>query len=349
MTPAILFGVWLVARTGMSPANQAATIAAVADPAVAGVSEYVQWSAIEAVDGQPDYTAVDAFTPALLAAGKPVNVALIAGGYAPAWLGSYGVANATFVNSLPIGPGQYECQNSTEYTPWDSTFQTRYLSALQALVSHLQGEGVQVAGVELSGINHLTAEFHMEAQTKTAPGSGCAGTNATALWQALGYQSGLMEGAAAAIYTATASSFPGAALSFPYIDSNELPLIGPKGQTVSAAKVGLYLATVMAGAVGQGAVTQYNDLAAGAAIPSDWQAGGALQTTPWFSGDAGSPCAPPTVQASCSDADFGALLQSAIGAGASRIEVWGGDFEFEDQILAADQALLGARARSSAR
>ena len=346
MTPAILFGVWLVARTGMSPASQAATISAVADPAVAGVSEYVQWSAIEAVDGQPDYTAVDAFTPALLAAGKPVNVALIAGGYAPAWLSSYGVASATFVNSLPIGPGQYECQTSTEYTPWDGTFQARYMAALQGLVAHLQAQGLEVAGVELSGLNHLTAEFHMEAQTKTAPGSGCMGTDATALWQAVGYQSGLMEGAAATIYAATAQAFPGAALSFPYIDANELPLIGPKGQTVSAAKVAGYLATVLAGAVAEGAVTQYNDLATGAAIPADWQAGGALQTTPWFSGNPGNPCAPATVQAACSDADFGALLQSAIAAGASRIEVWGGDFEYEDQILAADQALLGAHARS---
>ena len=106
MTPAALLGIYLVARTNMAPPAQAATIAEISDPAVAGISDYVQWSVIEAVDGQPDYSAVDTFTPAIVAAGKPVNVALMAGGFAPSWLANYGVPSATFINSLPTRAGR---------------------------------------------------------------------------------------------------------------------------------------------------------------------------------------------------------------------------------------------------
>lgn len=241
--------------------------------------------------------------------------------------------------ACPPAPGVYECQSSTEYTPWAPVFQARYLAALQGLVAHLQGEGVQVVGLGLSGINHLTAEFHMESQTKSK--GGCVGTNATVLWQGLGYTSTLMEGAASAIYNGTSQAFPGLGLSFPFVASNELPGIGPKGKSAGAAKVAGYFATVLAGAQSLGAATQWNGLATGAANPPQWQSGGALQTTTYLAGQPGNPCSPATAEVACNDAVFGTELQGAIADGASRIEVWAGDFEYEDQILAANTALLG--------
>jgi len=338
--PAAALGIFLVARSGSAQAP--ATIFAVSDPATAGVSEYVQWAQIEATDGVPDYSLVEVYTPAILDAGRPVIVTLMAGGFTPPWMASYGVPNATFVNSLPTGLGTYECQTSTEYTPWNATFQARYVSALTNLVLHLQGEGVNVVGVGFSGINHLTAEFHAESQTKVAAGSGCAGTNATALWEGLGYTSTLMESAAASIYESVAEAFPSMAYSFPFTTSNELPLIGPKGTKVGAAKVTGYLDTVIANAVDEGAATQWNGLVSGVTLPSQWQSGGVLQTNPWFVGQAGNPCSPADAPVTCTDAVYGAELEGAVSAGAGRIEVWAGAYSlYEDQIYAANQALLG--------
>jgi hypothetical protein len=338
---AAALGIFLYVQPDATIVQQQAVLAEITSPAISGFTLDVNWSDIDQGRGSFNWSAVDLYALPAVAAGLPLKVGLIAGNDTPAWLLAR-VPNTLILSSGPAPA--FRCESADEPAVWHANFQASFAAAQQALAAHLAAIGATVVAVELTGLNHTTSELNLGTQTALPPGSSCPFTDATTQWLSLGYRPNLAERAAASLYASVQATWPGAQPVLPYIANNAMPRISSSGKSESAAAAELVFDAIVAGAPG----VQWNSLSAddGAPIPTVWTqavaagAFGVLQTPAYATGDAGNPCSPPTHAAPCSDALFGSGLQQGIAAGASIIEVWSGDFEYEDQIAAANEALL---------
>jgi hypothetical protein len=341
---AAALGIFLFAKPDAPPQVQRATIAEMASPAISGFTLDVNWSDIDHDGGSFNWSAVDLYAIPAIRAGLPLKVGLIAGGYTPVWVLAK-VPHRTIQSSVLLGefPLSYLCQSADEPAPWNATFKNAFLAAQAALAAHLASLHATVVAVELTGLNHTTSELNLESQSTQPRGSRCPFTDATRRWLSIGYRPNRAENAAAELYAGVQSAWPGVQPVLEYLANNAMPGISSDGQPESEADAELVFHAIIAGAPG----VQWNGLSADDVnpIPAVWTqavtagAFGALQTPAYQPGDAGTPCAPARYSRVCSGALFGANLQHGISAGAKLIEVWSGDFMYEDQIAIANQRL----------
>jgi hypothetical protein len=344
---AAALGIFLYVQPDAPALAQAATLAYITDPGVSGFTLEVKWSDIEPSPGVFDWSTIDFYALPVAAAGKPIKIGIVAGGATPSWLytSPYNVPNATILSSGP--KPVFICQSADEPAFWNANFQTAWTAAQQALAAHMAAIGASVAVVELTGLNHTTTELNLGTQAKPPPGSSCPFTDATTQWLSIGYRPGLAVTAANQLYGDVTSAWPGVPATLSYIANNAMPRISAAGKSESVAAAELVFDQIVGAAIAEGSGVQWNSLSAndGVAIPAIWMqevdagAFGVLQTPAYASGGKGNPCAPPDHPAPCSDALFGQSLQLGIAAGARIIEVWAGDFIYEDQIFLANQAL----------
>jgi hypothetical protein len=324
--------------------RNAMTISLESDPGITGVAIYVNWNDIEPQPGVYDWTTLDQFLAPAVAAGRPVSLALEAGNYAPPWLSAapYSVPGATFVQQ-----SQVQCITGYQFTPWAVPFESQFLHAESALAAHVAASGAQVYSVKLTGINWQSGELRMPFQESGPfPDIPCNVTDATTQWLTLGYKQSLIGGAAQAIYGGIEAIW-GVPPVLEMISHNALPWINGAGQASTEKSTEAFFALMVGRAVASGASMGWLGLASNTTIPTNWEnegQAGLLQLGVVFYGQANvTACG---LGVSCSDADFGAILQAGIASGAREIEVWPGDFIYEDQIAAANaqlQALAAER------
>jgi hypothetical protein len=161
---------------------------------------------------------------------KKLSLAVVAGGFTPAWLASpaYGVAttgnvfyashNGTgsncftislpLISSAPFAGGQAP-----------SSYAAGYVAVVQAIAAHLAAVGAlsQVAIVKVSGgVNTVTQEFHIDAATTS---NACL-TATTPIWAQLGYTPAATQAAWAFMAPGVAAAFPNALASFDILESS---------------------------------------------------------------------------------------------------------------------------------
>jgi hypothetical protein len=337
---AAALGIFLFVQPDAAPAEQQATIAQMTSGAISGFTLDVNWSDIEPAAESYNWSAVDLYALPAVAAGLPLKVGLIAGNDTPAWVQAE-VPNTViqFSSSKP-----FVCFTTDEPAPWNSNFQTEFLNAQQAVAAHLASIGATVVAVELTGLNHITSELNLVSQSKLPAGSPCPFTDATTQWLSIGYLPSLAESAASSLFAGVEASWPGAQPVLEYVANDAMPKISQKGKSTNETNAELVFDAIVAGVPG----VQWNSLSANDnnPIPQIWLnevaagAFGVLQTPAYEVGQGGNPCGPADHATSCTDAQFGANLQYGINSGAMIIEVWAGDFEYADQISAANQELL---------
>jgi hypothetical protein len=219
---------------------------------------------------------------------KKLSLAVVAGGYSPAWLASsadYGVSttgallyaahDGTAVNCYSISlPLPSSAPLSGQASP--SSFASAYINAMQQLSLHLSQKGRlgAVSIVKISGgINTVTEEFHLDAATTT----GTCLTPATPLWADIGYRPADMETTWEYLAKSVSAVFPNALPSFDILEDSltSSPLIDDTG-TVFTTKdynknpslYGTLLLDRALAALAPGAGTQ--GILGGAAVSVQW-------------------------------------------------------------------------------
>lgn len=180
---------------------------------------------------------------------KALSLAVVAGGYTPAWLATdsaYAVATAgpvlyashngtgsiCYTISLPLASSNAALANGAP-----SSFAGAYVAMIQALAAHLQQVGALslVSMIKVSGgINNVTEEFHLDSATTSAS---CL-TSTTLLWSSLGYTPAATQTAWTYMAQGMAASFPGALLSFDILENSfsTTPLITDGGVVFTVAQ-----------------------------------------------------------------------------------------------------------------
>jgi hypothetical protein len=168
---------------------------------------------------------------AYVSSSKKLSLAVIAGGFSPAWLStpSYNVAATgpvLYASHGGTGPNCFDLSMplpSTAAAALDgnapSSFATSYVAMMQAVAAHLSAKGLlnQVAIIKISGgANTVTEEFHIDSATTT----GTCLTAVTPIWASIGYRPATVETAWEYIAKQTAATFPNALPSFDLLENS---------------------------------------------------------------------------------------------------------------------------------
>lgn len=198
-----------------------------------GVVLDIGWNAVEPSKGQYDWTLIDQWMHTAVAAGKKVDLCIMAGSSTPSWLFDSGAVPLKFTIS-PHGGATGLCQSLTMAPPWDTTFLAAWDQLLMAVAAHLKAAGTydDVTLLRLTGINRTTDEFRLPAETSASTGLACV-SDAIATWQQAGYRPSLLTKAWDAITDSFRKSFPDKAFSVAIIPQNAFPAIAEDGSVIT--------------------------------------------------------------------------------------------------------------------
>jgi len=161
-------------------------------PGVDGITLLIGWDSIETGKDVFDWTELDRWMGAAVAAGKNLILAIRAGQDTPCWLfqspqcgegytSDYaGAMPLTFLVSPREGLGQSKCNSVIIAAPWDPVFLSEWDSLLLHISEHLKSTGTydSLVSLRLTGINRTTAELRLPAEMLTSP---CV-TNSIETW-----------------------------------------------------------------------------------------------------------------------------------------------------------------------
>jgi Beta-galactosidase len=182
--------------------NSASQVAGlVSSLTVTGVDGFVLvlgWADIEPGLGQYQWTTLDQWMNASIAAGKNVELSIRADN-PPAWLfqaapNGAGASPLTFTYSAQSGAKP--CVTETIAAPWDPAFLNQWDAMLAAVAAHLKSAGSYnaIKLLRLTGINRDSDELHLAAQTAQSVGVSCVSDSVTT-WLGVGYRpSKLLQG-----------------------------------------------------------------------------------------------------------------------------------------------------------
>jgi hypothetical protein len=217
-------------------------------PTVDGFFQSYKWSDVEPADGHYDWSQLDSDLGQIKAAGKHATLGIVAGAYTPAWAEPQ---HATFV----VAPHNGEtggCREIVDPVPWNTTYQSNLHQMMQQLRQNLSAQGLYatVTQLKITGVNEYTDETRLPAEPGTitctrlkrldgtkANGAAAAGvmtTDATAIWQSLGYTRTKAEDAWKAIADDWATTFPDKTLAMPAILTAGFPGIDDSGKVVTS-------------------------------------------------------------------------------------------------------------------
>lgn len=172
-------------------------------PGVDGVLIDLTWSDVAPAYRKYDWRLLDYMARAALEQGKKFEIAIITGSSTPAWVfadppDGYGAQSATFDYIQSTKPGA-TCTPQVLPLPWDARYLAAFGNMLERLSRHLQRNGYypNLAMLRITGINTLTDELRLPAQTPQTTGNYTAANKCTIdnlqLWQSLGYRPGLVR------------------------------------------------------------------------------------------------------------------------------------------------------------
>jgi len=244
VTPPDLRGLYIVSNdvskfnaTRTADLQKAMTI-----PGINGLYLMISWSAIEPARGQYQWSAIDSWLASAMASGKRVDLAILGGNAAPAWLYTappQGAGAAKLSFSYAIQGGKLgECTSITLPVPWDTAFLAEWDSMLAALAAHLKATGAysNLALLRLTGININTDELKLPEETPAGNSLACL-TDAPAIWQQAGYRPSLILKAWDRITSSFQTSFPGKSFVVALTESNAFPPIDETGAIVKGQNV----------------------------------------------------------------------------------------------------------------
>lgn len=297
-------------------------------PGMDGVVLVVGWVSIEPSMGQYQWAALDQWMNQAIAAGRKIDVTVMAGVNTPPWVFQPppAGAGATAINFSvsPHGGQTGKCDAETIAAPWDPAFLTRWDSILAALAAHLRSSGTYsaVTLLRLTGINRTTDELRLPAETPQSTGLACVG-DAVSTWQQAGYRPSRLLAGWDAITASFLRSFPDKSFSVAIIPQNAFPAIAEDGTVIKGTPPdpNQPLLSLASRKFPSHLVVQFNFLmpgeAASTAVTQAAQNLGtmaAFQTNNYFgSTGQGAACSEPVTNPTpCTNATFLTMLQSGI-------------------------------------
>ena len=205
---------------------------------VDGVAVVFDWSDLSPA-GKPkvyDFTELDRRIALARAHQLAVELVIEAGKGIPEWMftpapAGLAAKRLAFVYSHHDGAGQP--RPAVMPPPWDTIYQDAFGDMLQQVAAHLRGTGEirDVSVVKLTGMNTLSEELRLPAQTAAETGRQET-ADSLAVWQRAGYRPKLVEAAFDGLTASFARAFPGMMIALPIIMTNGFPPIDDHGQIV---------------------------------------------------------------------------------------------------------------------
>lgn len=194
--------------------------------AIDGVALRVSWKNLEPSDGVFNWSFLDGQVAAAAAAGKKVNLAVMTGVAAPAWVYADGARSFTFVTANSPA-------SNTIPLPWDPVYLTKWRQFVTAFGARYNSNPA-VAFVKVTGISALTEEALLPTATGSTTTQGSQAwrtTNDVANWKAAGYTRTVIENAWRSIADSFSQAFPAKRIDLTIVPSG-LPPIDAKGNII---------------------------------------------------------------------------------------------------------------------
>jgi hypothetical protein len=181
------------------------------------------WDEIEPSPGQFDWSYLDNNVAGFAKLGMPVKIGIIAGNFAPTWIGSQ-------LYTTTGGNGQNACRSVTVPLPWDEKYIAAYIAFTKAFAAHF-ASNPDVAAIELTQISSDTAETELPNNdgTEMRPRVRCPPPNDTEGWRAAGYTGKKVLAAWEKMTDAIAEAFPKQVLVMASSD-RAFPKLGDNGE-----------------------------------------------------------------------------------------------------------------------
>lgn len=196
-------------------------------PEASGTFIRITWDAIEPQAGRFDWSRFDAIAVPAIKAGKRLSIGIVAGTYAPAWVGDQRGAKYSMFTVEQIG-----CRQARIYWPWDQTYQQAYLDVMRALAAHLRAIGGydNLAIVKNSFIAQQTLELRLP-HRRAGNYKGCQIGDLEAEWAKAGYRpSRVLDGYRRVMEAMATTIFPDKIISQPTQRSRSFPNIDDRGE-----------------------------------------------------------------------------------------------------------------------
>ena len=197
------------------------------NPHVDGLAIRTTWRAVEPLEGEYDWSFLDAATEQARSLGKKASLSVTAGNATPTWVFQAGAQSFTFVDSNPYGEATF-CTEVTIPVPYDQVFLNKWKSFIQAVGARYDSNP-SIKRVRISGINKLTAETILP-HSLGEPIPNCdTSSNDIQNWINAGYTAALIKETWIDIATTFQSAFPRQSFSA-VLTPNGLPKINDSGQ-----------------------------------------------------------------------------------------------------------------------
>ena len=333
-------GIYVALRSTIPPQVLSST-------AVAGVYLHFGWSDLEPTQGGFDFGVLDQAIDKARQAGKSVMIGVSAGALTPQWVMTAGARFVRVTQSAHQGKST-GCSTNDYPAPWDGAFVTAWSDFIRGLGSNLHESAARYAAVtqlKLTGINDLTDESRLPAETPQASSSTCNVSDAVSAWKALGYKPSLVEGAFRTFATTWAQTFPDKQISLEIIPNNGFPAIGENGADDASSGAATTVALVKAGrsAIRNFAVQQNNlgprgNFRVVTSVPvRGFQLQGVqfgqLACVPGNRDPASAANPLKSATVACDPGAFQAALEHGIQLGASWIEVFSADVSAYESVI----------------
>ena len=203
---------------------------AMSQPNIDGVAIEVDWSDMTTAPGVYDFAGLDANMALAVNAAHPVELVIRAGRYVPAWVSAIYPLPLTYSHHSGTG----SCEPVVEPQLWDSRYTNAFADMLNRVAAHLAetGQLSRVVAVKITGINGISEELRIPAETSASTGGVCP-TDDIAIWQRAGYRPSLVVTAFRSILQGFNGAFPNAYLVLPIITGGAFPPIDETGTTLT--------------------------------------------------------------------------------------------------------------------
>jgi len=179
---------------------------------VDGIAVDLAWTDIAATSTRTyDFTKLDPLLQLARAAGKGVELSVIAAGGTPsAWFDPQSLIHLQY---SPHNGATDRCYDTIAPPPWDVFYLAAWDDMTSQLAGHIASGGYSntVVALRLTGLNASTAETHLPAQSpaKLTNPPACLTIDSVAVWQAAGYTPAKIQAAWSAMVTSWATHFQG--------------------------------------------------------------------------------------------------------------------------------------------
>jgi hypothetical protein len=192
----------LYSLTGL---NQRGTF--VTSPKAPNIAYRASWDALERVEGQYDWSLIDAARTAVQQTGGKLSLSVTPGIHTPDWVYTAGATGFSFVWDQPYGPPLGSVEKLP--IPWNQVYQAKWQAFVGALAAKYADDPL-IDHVVATGVNSKTQETFLPSSNQPRPiHNGEAWSwNDQANWLAAGYTPALVETTYKSVLATWAAAFP---------------------------------------------------------------------------------------------------------------------------------------------